>query len=71
MDELELEACPDCGGGAVLEYEEGWCVWAECTNCGTHTAFLTYENEQGLRRAERGSAELWNARKVIHARPGE
>ena len=71
MTDLELAACPDCGGTAVLEYEEGWCVWAECTDCGTHTAFLTYQNEEQMHEAERGSAELWNARRVLHARPGE
>ena len=71
MEELELVPCPDCGSGAVLEYESDWCVWAECTCCGTHTAFLNYRDEEGLREAERGSAALWNARKVIHARPGE
>ena len=71
MIEIELEACPDCGGGAVMEYEEGWCVWAQCTNCGAHTAFLTYKDDAELQKAERGSADLWNARKVIHAHPGE
>ena len=67
----ELAECPDCGGTAVLEYEAGWSVWAECTNCGTHTAFLTYQNEEQMHEAERGSADLWNARRVVHARPGE
>ena len=54
-----------------MEYEEGWCVWAECTNCGAHTAFLTYKDDAEMQKAERGSADLWNARKVIHAHPGE
>ena len=71
MIEIELEPCPDCEGTGVLEYEEGWCVWAECTCCGTKTAFLTYKTEEEKAKAERGSMDLWNARKVIHARPGE
>ena len=71
MTEWELETCPDCGSNAVLEYEEGWCVWVECTCCGTHTAFLSYHDEEGQQLAEQNSAHLWNARRVVHARPGE
>ena len=62
----ELEVCRVCHEDcAYIEYEGDWCVYVQCANCGTHTAFRPYENEEEKAEAERASVELWNMGKVI------
>lgn len=68
---IELEECPCCRGNGMLVHEGGWNVQVECTQCGAHTVYLDYENEEQKKEAERGVARLWNIGKVIKSNPGE
>ena len=70
-DMIELEECPCCRGTGILVHEGGWNVQVECTQCGSHTVYLDYENEEQKRVAELGVARLWNLGKVIKSNPGE
>ena len=68
---IELEECPCCRGAGVLTHECGWNVQVECSECGAHTVYLEYENEEQKAVAEQGVARLWNLGKVIKINPGE
>lgn len=70
-DFIELEDCPDCRGHGVICHEGGWCVYVECADCGAHTAFIEYSNDQEKSEAERTVAAIWNRGKVVHMAPGE
>lgn len=70
-DMIELEECPCCRGIGIIVHEGGWNVQVECTQCGSHTVYLDYENEEQKREAELGVARLWNLGKVIKSNPGE
>ncbi len=69
--EIELEECPVCRGDGMLVHEGGWNVQVECSQCGTHTVYLEYENPQEKLEAEKGVASLWNMGKVISSQRGE
>mgnify|MGYP003306789863 FL=1 len=71
MDMIDLEICPCCRGNGVLVHEGGWSVQVECADCGSHTVYVEYENEQEKAEAEKMVARLWNLGKVIKANPGE
>lgn len=68
---IELEECPCCRGAGVLTHEGGWNVQVECSECGAHTVYLEYENDEQKKTAEQGVARLWNLGKVIKINPGE
>ncbi len=68
---LELESCPSCRGTGMLQHEGGWNVQVECLDCGAHTVYVEYDNEQQRQEAERQVARLWNMGKVIRSEPGE
>jgi uncharacterized Zn finger protein len=68
---IELEECPICRGDGMLMHEGGWNVQVECAECGSHTVYLEYENEQERITAEKGVASLWNMGKVIRSSRGE
>ena len=68
---IELEACPCCRGAGALVHEGNWNVQVECTDCGSHTVYLEYSNDEQKIEAERGVARLWNLGKVIKSNPGE
>ncbi len=70
-DLFDLEECPDCRGTGVICHEGGWCVYVECSNCGAHTTYVEYKNEEEKAGAERMVATIWNRGKVIHMNPGE
>lgn len=70
-ERIELEECPCCRGTGVLVHEGGWNVQVECSDCGSHTVYLDYENEEQKKQAELGVARLWNLGKVIKSNPGE
>ena len=42
VKDIELQACPHCGGDGVIEDEGGWCVYVTCCDCGAHTAQVDY-----------------------------
>ncbi len=68
----ELSECPvcheDCG---YIETEGGWCVYVQCGNCGTHTAFMPYNNDEEKKAAEITVSQLWNMGKVVFDGRGE
>ena len=68
---IELEECPCCRGNGMLINEGGWNVQVECADCGSHTVYVEYENEEEKAEAERKVAMLWNIGKVIKANIGE
>jgi len=66
LDMEELMPCPICHEDcAYIENEAGWCVYVQCGNCGTHTAFHKYTDEESMKKAEEMVAHLWNMNKVI------
>lgn len=68
---IELEECPACRGNGILVHEGGWNVQVECCDCGAHTVYVEYENDEERAEAERSVAMLWNLGKVIKHNPGE
>ena len=70
-NEIILEDCPCCRGTGVLVHEGGWNVQVECTECGAHTVYLEYDNEEEKAEAERKVARIWNMGKVIKQERGE
>ena len=69
---IELEACPICHEDcAYIETEGNWCVYVQCPNCGTHTAFQPFSNEAEKEAAEKHVAQIWNMGKVIAEGRGE
>ena len=68
---IELEECPCCRGNGNLIHEGGWSVQVECADCGSHTVYVEYENEEQKAEAERKVAMLWNIGKVIKSNIGE
>ena len=66
-----LEECPMCRGAGMIVHEGGWCAQAECVDCGSHTVYMEYSNEEEKLEAEKTVARLWNLGKVIKANLGE
>ena len=73
MDEKELflEDCPMCRGSGMIVHEGGWNVQVECADCGSHTVYLDYNNDEEKEEAVRGVVRLWNLGKVIKQNLGE
>lgn len=73
MDERELilEDCPCCRGNGMIVHEGGWNVQVECADCGSHTVYLDYNNDDEKAEAVRGVVRLWNLGKVIKQNIGE
>ena len=71
MEEFELEICPCCRGNGIIVHEGGWSVQVECADCGSHTVYIEYGNEQEKKEAEGKVVRLWNLGKVIKANIGE
>lgn len=69
--DIELEDCPACRGTGILVHENGWNVQVECTECGAHTVYIEYDDDEQKHDAERKVAMLWNIGKVIKSTPGE
>lgn len=69
--ELVLEECPCCRGNGLIVHEGGWNVQVECADCGSHTVYLEYGNEEQKEEAVRGVVRLWNLGKVIKQNIGE
>ena len=68
---LELEDCPSCRGAGLMQEENGWCLYVECLDCGSHTAEFSYDGETEREAAARQAAGLWNMGKVINSGVGE
>ena len=72
MEEMiELEECPCCRGNGMIVHEGGWNVQVECADCGSHTVYVEYANEQQKEDAVKKVTMLWNLGKVIKSDPGE
>ena len=69
--DIELEECPCCRGNGIIVHEGGWNVQVECADCGSHTVYVDYNNDEEKKEAERKVAMLWNIGKVIKANIGE
>lgn len=68
---IVLEDCPCCRGNGLIVHEGGWSVQVECIDCGSHTAYVEYNNEEEKLEAEKKVAMLWNLGKVVKANIGE
>ena len=64
---IELHDCPYCGGTGLLEEEQGWCWYVRCLHCGSETAPIEFDSEDGREAAARAAARLWNLGKVIRS----
>lgn len=71
FDDIEVLDCPICQSAGLIQEENGWCVYVECTNCGSHTAELSFNNEEERKIAHQGVADLWNMGKVIVSGAGD
>ena len=69
--EINLEECPMCRGNGVVMHEGGWNVQVECADCGSHTVYVEYGNEEEKAEAVKMVARLWNLGKVIKSNPGD
>lgn len=68
---IELEECPNCRGNGMILHEGGWCVYVECADCGAHTVYTEYSNDQEEKEATSAVVRLWNMGKVIRQERGE
>ena len=71
FDDIELFECPRCHGPGLIQEENGWCLYVECLDCGSHTAEFSYDGETEREAAARQAAGLWNMGKVINSGVGE
>ncbi len=69
--EIILEECPMCRGNGVIMHEGGWNVQVECADCGSHTVYVEYENDEQKAEAVKMVVRLWNLGKVIKSNPGD
>ena len=53
-DKIELYDCPLCGGGALLEEENGCSYYVMCMECGCHSVNIDFKSEEdGVQGGER------------------
>ena len=69
--EIILEDCPHCRGTGVMMHEGNWNVEVECLDCGAHTVYVEYNNEEEKQSAEQMVIRLWNIGKVVTSERGE
>lgn len=70
-DMLEINDCPLCDGGALLEEECGCGYYVMCLECGCHSVTIDFHSEEERLDAARRTVMLWNTGKVISSSPGE
>ncbi len=70
-DLVEVNECPLCGGGGILEEDCGSSYYVTCLDCGCHSVNIGFKSEDERLDAARRTAELWNCGKVISMSPGE
>lgn len=71
MELVEVEDCPLCGGGGLLEEECGCGYYVMCMECGCHSVVIDFKSEDQRLEAAKRTALLWNTGKVIASEPGE
>ena len=69
--EIDLDVCPHCGGVGAIQDEQGWCVYVDCLDCGSHTAEIRYERPAERLDAAQRAAHLWNIGKVLTDTPND
>lgn len=67
---LDIEDCPICGGGALLE-EDGNCFSITCLDCGAYTMSIDFKSEEEKLEVAKTVTKLWNSGKVLKGTPGE
>ena len=67
---VTVNNCPICGGDSCLEEDNGAC-YCICSQCGSHSMLIDYNNEKQRVEAARQTIELWNKGKVIAEGNGE
>lgn len=71
FEELDVFDCPVCHGPGLIQEENGWCLYVECLDCGTHTAELSYQSEEERMKVAKQAVSLWNVGKVIASGVGD
>lgn len=71
IEDIDLLDCPKCNGPALMEDENGWCVYVTCCDCGAHTAEVAYQTKAERLESMKKAAHLWNIGKVLSPEPGE
>lgn len=70
-EQVELQDCPICEGGSLLEEEGGSGYYVMCLDCGAHTVIVDFHSEEDRLDAAKRAAHLWNIGKVLKSTPGE
>ena len=70
-EELELQACPYCGGAGLLEEDHGWSWYVMCVDCGSQTASIDFRTPEARLDAAQKAAHLWNIGKVLRSNAGD
>lgn len=70
-EQINLQDCPLCDGGSILEEEGNSGFYAMCLDCGAQTVIVDYKSEDDKLRAAQRAAHLWNIGKVLKMSPGE
>ena len=70
-DLVEINDCPLCDGGALLEEENGCGYYVMCLECGCHSVTIDFHSEEERLDAAKRTALLWNTGKAINSSPGE
>ena len=63
---LEINDCPLCDGGGLLEEECGCGYYVMCMDCGCQSATFGFKSDAERLDAAKRTAELWNTGKVIY-----
>ena len=71
IEAIEIQDCPLCDGGGLLEEEYGSSFYVSCLLCGCHTVNISFKNEKEKLEAAKRAADLWNIGKVLSMGPGE
>ncbi|MEE1305595.1 MAG: Lar family restriction alleviation protein [Agathobacter sp.] len=71
VDKIEIYDCPHCGGGGILEEENGCSFYVMCWECGCRSVNIDYKTPEERYSAAERTALLWNTGKVISSEPGE
>ena len=71
IEQLEINDCPLCDGGALLEEECGCGYYVMCLECGCHSVTIDFRSEEERLDAAKRTIMLWNTGKVISSSPGE
>ena len=62
-DMLDINDCPLCDGGALLEEECGCGYYVMCMECGCHSVTIDFHSEEERLDAAKRTVMLWNTGK--------